>query len=68
MASRTSPGSAWRPSAFLEKTSSPFTTTSNTPPLAGINFHEPIKASSSRSPRISAVNLTARSLYFQTAQ
>src|SRR6266704_5441469 len=34
----TSPGSAWRPNAFLEKMRRPSTSTSNTPPDDWINF------------------------------
>src|SRR4029077_18106438 len=34
----TSPGSAWRPTAFLEKTRRPSTSTSNTPPDDWISF------------------------------
>lgn len=65
---RTSPGSAWRPSAFFEKISLPFTITSKTPPLLGISVHDSINASISRSLRISSVRLTARGVYFQAAQ
>jgi len=63
---RISSTSAWRPSCFFENTSSPFTRTSKTPPLEGINVHE--VTWSSNSFNSSSVNLTARGRYPQTAQ
>ncbi len=63
---RISSTSAWRPSCFLENTSSPFTRTSKTPPLDGMSVQEAICPSNSLSN--SSVNLTARGRYPQTAQ
>ena len=63
---RISSTSAWRPSCFFENTSSPFTRTSKTPPLEGINVHEVTWPSNSFNS--SSVNLTARGRYPQTAQ
>ena len=54
----TSPGSAWRPNAFLEKTRSESTLTSNTPPSEGIRVKDCISVS--HASNNSAVRLTAR--------
>ncbi len=65
---RTSPGSACRSTAFLEKINSPLTQTSKTPPVAGINFQLLMKYSISRSFKISSVKLTALAWCPQVAQ
>ena len=56
--SNTSPISAWRPSAFLEKIRSPFTVTSNTPPPLGTSVMLSMLGSNLFNK--ASVNLTAR--------
>ena len=68
MPARTSPGSACRPTSCLEKTNSPLTVTSKTPPVAGISFQLLMKNSISRSFKISSVKLTALGWCPQVAQ
>ena len=68
MPARTSPGSACRPTSCLEKTNSPLTVTSKTPPVAGISFQLLMKYSISRSFKISSVKLTALGWCPQVAQ